>query len=165
MTGCAGIRVEAHVVTVLDGINLYDRARLLEEGVESVENLAHSSLVELILRTRIPTARLVDLFDQAILYLHLATGDEPPRDSWGLLRSYGIRTATDLLVACERLPRQSREAVLGLLPDTKGTKGVSRLRVIREVLQDDEWIVYLQHWRTRFGCDVTLRQPEDLDDL
>ncbi|MEI6044110.1 MAG: hypothetical protein WCS37_06935 [Chloroflexota bacterium] len=62
---------EAHPLSDLEGVTLYDQARLLEEGIENVENLAHANLIELRLRTRISMMRLVDLFDQAILYLHL----------------------------------------------------------------------------------------------
>lgn len=110
----------------LEGITLYDRARLLEEGIENVENLAHHNLIDLILRTRIPTPRLVDLVDQAVLYLHArdgaggagASGGEDaggggradPAASNGkgrdeaattlrALRGLGIRTATDLELA------------------------------------------------------------------
>ena len=154
---------EQHVVTVLDGINLYDRARLLEEGIENVENLAHAGLIELMLRTRIPTARLVDLYDQAILYLHLATGDERPAGAWRRLRLCGIRTATDLVVAHERLKGEpGYEGLLGLLGVEQS---VPRLGVILSVLQDDEWMVYLRRWRATFGCARTLRRPADLDDL
>ena len=90
---------------------MYDQARLMEEGIENIENLAHHNLMELIVRTRIPTARLVDMFDQAILYLHLGLEDE--EDDWGtkkeltenpaepdnrkLLKALGFRTASDLL--------------------------------------------------------------------
>ena len=98
-------------LTRLEGINLYDRARLLEEGIENIENLAHHNLMELIARTRIPTPRLVDMFDQAILYLHLgleadeneengSKGKEDPRD---LLKSLGVRTATDLIKCKDKL--------------------------------------------------------------
>lgn len=57
-------------MTKPEGINLYHRARLMEEGVENIENLAHHDLVDLILRTRIPVSVLIDWVDQAILYLH-----------------------------------------------------------------------------------------------
>jgi hypothetical protein len=62
---------EQHPITDLEGVNVYDRVRLLEEGIESVENIAHYNIIELMMRTRIPTSRLVDLVDQAILYLHV----------------------------------------------------------------------------------------------
>ncbi|MDQ4070063.1 MAG: hypothetical protein M3203_11415, partial [Actinomycetota bacterium] len=61
---------EVHPLSRLDGISLYDRAHLLEAGIENVESLAHHNIIDLMLWTRIPTARLVDFVDQAILYLH-----------------------------------------------------------------------------------------------
>jgi hypothetical protein len=155
---------DAHPLSRLDGVNLYDRSRLLEEGIENVENLAHANLIELVLRTRIPTARLVDLFDQAILYEHLATGDEEPVEERRRLRECGIRTATDLLAARERIGCRGREeldAFLGVLGTTAG--GVPRLTVILEVIRDDGWVVYLQHWRARFACVSTLDTPDQLD--
>ena len=155
---------DAHPLSNLDGVNLYDRSRLLEEGIENVENLAHANLIELVLRTRISTARLVDLFDQAILYAHLATSDDEPKVDRSTLRSCGIRTATDLLAAHERLScmgREELEAFLDLLGKTEG--GVPRLAVMLAVIRDDGWVAYLQHWRARFGCVQTLDKPADLD--
>src|SRR5262249_12400151 len=62
---------EKDPLTNLEGIDLYDRARLAEEGVTNVESLAHHDLIDLILATRIPIPRLVDWMDQAVLYLHV----------------------------------------------------------------------------------------------
>jgi hypothetical protein len=64
---------ERHPLTDIEGIDLYDRARLLDEGITNVESLAHCDLIDLILETRIPVPRIVDWMDQAILYLHIAT--------------------------------------------------------------------------------------------
>lgn len=58
-------------ITNLDGISAYDQARLMEEGIENIENLAHSNFIEVLLRTRIPSHRFVDMLDQSILYLHI----------------------------------------------------------------------------------------------
>ena len=58
-------------LTSLEGIDLYDRTRLDEEGVNNVEGLAHSDIVDLMSSTRISAAQLVDWTDQAILYLHV----------------------------------------------------------------------------------------------
>ena len=58
-------------LTELEGIDAYDRTRLEEEGVTNVQSLANHDLVDLMLATRIPVARLVDWLDQAVLCLHL----------------------------------------------------------------------------------------------
>ncbi len=121
-------------LTDLEGIDLYDRTRLAEEGINNVEALAHADIVELMSSTRISAAQLVDWTDQAILYLRVggdaefrsrrhpagrACGEEgrtealhgPPDVFRNLdhLRAYGIRTATDLLQAYEQALRRGTE--------------------------------------------------------
>lgn len=97
----------------LEGLNIWYESRLIEEGVESMQNLCSASLVDLMLKTRLPIMRMVDWLDQAFLYLHLPKEkpEEPP-PSLHRLRVLGIRTATDL----ERVWNQSdRSAELKLL--------------------------------------------------
>jgi hypothetical protein len=55
----------------LDGLNVWYEARLVEEGIEDMQNLATANLVDVILHTRVPVGRLVDWVDQAKLYMHL----------------------------------------------------------------------------------------------
>lgn len=55
----------------LDGLNIWYEARLLEEGIEDMQNLATANLVDVILHTRVPVGRLIDWVDQAALYIHL----------------------------------------------------------------------------------------------
>ncbi len=96
----------------LDGLNIWYEARLVEEAIEDMENLASANLVDVILHTRAPVGRLVDWVDQALLYLHLdrvergRRGRGARRSTGGpgssmrmTLRRFGIRTATDLLKA------------------------------------------------------------------
>jgi len=61
-----------HPVTNLQGVGLVEGIRLREEGITTVQSLAHYNLVELFLQTRIPPDQLVDWVDQGILYIHLA---------------------------------------------------------------------------------------------
>jgi hypothetical protein len=79
----------------LDGLTIWDQARLFEEGIEDLHGLVTANLVDLILRTRTPVDRLVDWLDQALLYLHVPakSGERSPRAE---LRALGVRTATDL---------------------------------------------------------------------
>ncbi len=67
---------DRQALTDLEGIDIYDRTRLQSEGVTDIHALAHSDLVELMLRTRIPISQLVDWTDQAILYLHLVNPEQ-----------------------------------------------------------------------------------------
>jgi hypothetical protein len=79
----------------LDGLTIWDEARLAEEGVEDLQGLTTANLVDLLLHTRIPIVRLVDWLDQAFLYLRLPEGDEG-KQMRAKLRALGIRGATDL---------------------------------------------------------------------
>jgi hypothetical protein len=125
----------------LEGIHLYDRARLLEEGIENIENLAHHNMIELIARTRIPTPRLVDMFDQAILYLHLGLEDEENRKFLATLKSYGIRTATDLDVAL------GVESSYNSLKNITPPLPLDKMEVIFQAFLDDEWYDHIVQWR------------------
>jgi hypothetical protein len=80
----------------LDGLTVWDQARLLEEGIEDVHALATANLVDLLLGTRVPVNTLIDWVDQALLCLSVPDewDDRRPRDD---LRMFGIRTATDLI--------------------------------------------------------------------
>jgi hypothetical protein len=95
----------------LDGMTIWIEARLLEIGVEDMQNLATANLTDVLLQSRVPVARLVDWIDQSILYLHLPSmkaqqtgkrkiaplGEQQPLpETRHLLRTYGIRAATDL---------------------------------------------------------------------
>jgi hypothetical protein len=144
---------EQYSLKKLEGMNLYDQARLMEEGIENIENLAHHNLMELIVRTRIPTARLVDMFDQAILYLHLGLEDEDDGpgtkeeevgnpadpDNRKLLKSLGIRTATDLL-GC-------KEEITAFQGNVGHAALVNKLDIIISAMEDDEWLNYILSWR------------------
>ena len=82
-----------HPLSSLDGLTIWDQARLLEEGIEDLENLATANLVDVLLSMRVPVARLVDWMDQAILLIHLPDDKDAARTA---LQRLGIRTATDL---------------------------------------------------------------------
>jgi hypothetical protein len=55
----------------IEGLNLWYEARLLEEGIEDMQNLVTTSVVDVMLHTRVPVGRLVDWIDQAVLYTSL----------------------------------------------------------------------------------------------
>ncbi len=162
--------LEKDPLTELEGVDLYDRARLSEEGVDNVENLAHHNIVHLLVQTRIPVSRLVDMFDQAILYLHLrdvpadtrqeAVSSTEPTDKTEagrtagsptgreVLRSYGVRTATDLLAAWPTGP-QSGTSILEPILRSYKPELADRLRVVVTTLQDDDWMPQLRYWRAQ----------------
>ena len=86
----------------LEGLNVWYEARLLEEGIEDMQNLVSANMVEVLLHTRVPVGRLVDWHDQALLYLHLRQRrktDQPGEHPRDLLASFGVRSATTFLKA------------------------------------------------------------------
>jgi hypothetical protein len=147
---------EEHPLTDLEGIDIYDRSRLADEGVTNIEALAHHDLIDLMLETRIPVPRLLDWLDQAILYLHLtpSAGQDPTGDAASAknlhslrdcLRFYGIRTATDLMV----VDKEKLFQILG----AAGKENQDRLEIALSALADDEWVNYIQHWRTHIRVE------------
>jgi hypothetical protein len=135
----------------LDGLNVWYEARLLEEGIEDMQNLATSNLVDVMLNTRIPVERLVDWIDQSILYLHLGKpaeeGGEGPREQ---LRRYGIRSATDLedafLAATDAGDEAGRIAKLERLLTASG-EDPSVLRTILATLRREPNLTHVRAWR------------------
>jgi hypothetical protein len=86
----------------MDGIDIWHEARLDEEDIQDIENLACANLVNLIVSTRYSADRLVDWVDQAILYTVIGPEKEKQADPnasvmRAMLRRFGIRTATDLI--------------------------------------------------------------------
>ncbi|HEY2999076.1 MAG TPA: hypothetical protein VGJ43_10925 [Acidimicrobiales bacterium] len=70
----------------IDGLDLWYQARLVEEGIEDMQNLATANLVDVMLHTRVPVDRLIDWVDQAHLYLHLDHAETGLRDRWRIDR-------------------------------------------------------------------------------
>jgi len=141
-------------------MDLYDRARLLDEGISNVQALAHHDLVDLLLETRVPAGRLVDWVDQSVLYLHCATphnraklrSDHTDRKGARVndphylldrLHRVGIRTATDFEVAME----EAKECLLAHTTDGAATFDEATLKLLLTSLSDDEWLQYVKHWR------------------
>ncbi|MDQ1539063.1 MAG: hypothetical protein QOE58_3456 [Actinomycetota bacterium] len=120
-------------LTQIDEIDVYERTRLEEEGITSVQALARHDLVDLMLSSRIPAPRLIDWVDQAMLQQHTTA------EITLLLRNNGVRSATDLLKVC-----QDKEALTELNTAMKGTCSPHLLRV---VLDHDEWLSYIMNCR------------------
>jgi hypothetical protein len=124
----------------LDEVDVYERTRLEEEGITSVQALARHDLIDLILSSRIPVPRLIDWVDQAVLLQHV------PEGATTTLRRLGIRTATDYLQVC------ADETAFGQLSDAlaKDPSGLSA-GLLRIVLNGDEWLSYIENWRQHDG--------------
>jgi hypothetical protein len=124
----------------LDEVDVYERARLEEEGITSIQALARHDLVDLILSSRIPVPRLIDWIDQAVLHQHVPTA------ALTTLRELGVRTATDYLQVCDT------DAALAELKASTKLIGF-RPRLLQTVLEGDEWLSYIQNWRDHDGTE------------
>jgi hypothetical protein len=143
--------VDPHApLTSLEGIDIYDRARLQDEGVTNVQALARHDVVELMLQTRIPAPRLLDWVDQAILHLHANAGGKagaPPDTLLSNLRRYGIRKVTDLLEASEEAEKRGKhQDFLELLSGEAPDGSIPRLQIVLDVIKDEEWVAQLRCW-------------------
>lgn len=172
-TAVASLEPE-HKLGDLDGLNIWYESRLLEVGVEDMQNLATTDIVDLMLNTRIPVDRIVDWIDQAFLYLRVL--DEGER---ALLRRYGIRTATDLDDALsDQDVAASLEQLLNVVWSTPftvptykddGTPGYdglpSRIRALHATIETERNLQHVRAWKrytvdeTAFGTEPQ-RKPE-----
>ena len=167
--------VERYPLTDLEGIDIYDRARLLDEGVGNIEGLAHHDLPSLMMYTRIPVGRLVHWTDQAILFLHVAATSESSGASeqrLTRLKTYGIHTATDLEAAhrytAGRIPKHGSgkpaeaelDAFLYLLGEATagGGRPLPRIQVILDAIADEQWMPNLRYWHE--SCHDMLKTLE-----
>jgi hypothetical protein len=141
-----------HKLTDLDGLNIWYESRLLEVGVEDMQHLATTDIVDLMLNTRIPVDRLVDWIDQSLLYIrvddattnHTIEGKEVVFASdRTTLRKYGIRSATDLLDLIE--DKERGKDYVGLLNQDPGLP--SRMQALEIALQGERNLQYVQEWK------------------
>ncbi len=143
----------------LDGLNIWYESRLLEEGIEDMQNLATANLVDVILNTRIPVDRLVDWVDQSLLYLHLSHKEtswlhrhrrksqgEDEEDARAKLRRFGIRTATDLDDAFNSHNKELIGKLEYLLNKEKDTEP-SILRCIHATFKNEPNLYHVRQWK------------------
>jgi cytoskeletal protein RodZ len=130
----------------LDGLTVWQEVRLEEEDVENVPNMASADVVDLMLRTRIPSERLVFWVDQAILLSVLGWGkDYTPKDEGpaSKLRDLGIKTATQFYDATEE-GREGRDLIAKRL-DEENAEG--KLAVLRRAMELEPNFRLVRNWR------------------
>lgn len=139
-------------LSVLDHVDIFERARLEAEGLGDVEALAHGEIVQLMVATRIPTARLIDWIDQAMLMIHLEppSSSKAPTERVVRLRALGLRTATDLVAAVEAAEADrcsdSATCLDELVAIFDGSR--SALDVVVMTLRMESNFRYVKGWRT-----------------
>jgi hypothetical protein len=165
----------------LDGLNVWYENRLLEEGIEDLQNLLTAKTVDVLLHTRVPVARYVDWVDQALLLLHLpaepSTVDQPgyrhktrtesakkdtdahPRHS---LRNCGIRSATALIAALDTDQRKPEdiEALLRQLEEKKLPRAA--VLALHAIVRGDPQLNLVNNWRSADIPARNLRQRNGL---
>ena len=140
-----------HKLGHIDGLNIWYESRLLEVGVEDMQNLATTDIVDLMLNTRIPVDRIVDWIDQAFLYLRVEdTKTEKPR---ALLRSYGVRHATDLL---DLMRGENADEYAKLLD---GPEEPSRMRALVATLETEHNFQHVRAWK-RYKTAAPAEAPD-----
>lgn len=118
-------------LTALDGIDIYERTRLAEEGITNTQALAYHDIIDLTLSTRIPMGRVVDWVDQAILHQHV------PAQDVRKLRRHGVRAASELRAV---VASNGRRALVPAMDE-------ARLRNVLAALAHAEWLAFVENWR------------------
>lgn len=83
---------------MIEGVSNFHKARLQELGIDNVQNLAHASLMELMIKTPFRPRTLVDWMAQARLCQEF-------KENTTAIRSAGIRTILDLQEAADDAER------------------------------------------------------------
>ncbi|HKA82586.1 MAG TPA: hypothetical protein VKD21_01900 [Acidimicrobiales bacterium] len=149
-------------LTQIDGIDIYESARLESEGISDIPSLAKSDLVSMMVNTRMPVERLVDWSDQAMLLLLVdggagqdgSRGASEPSGRISRLRGMGIRTASSLLAVARDSDQRDRCAaaadIVGGDPLLQGLAcQIDREPSTRRIL----------HWREAELTDLSTRRP------
>ena len=132
----------------LDGLTVWHQARLEEEDVENVPNMATVDLVDIMLHTQIPAERLVSWVDQAILYTALgpSSNDESNSSLRNKLRSLGLRSASQVVAVYDDGANDSKE-LISLRATVDGNEKEGRLDVLVHALQVDANFDLVRAWR------------------
>jgi hypothetical protein len=126
----------------LDGLTVWHEARLTEEDIENIPNMATTDLVELFINTRFPPERIIDWVDQAILYTQLGAENKGFRD---VLRLQGIRTATSFLEASAAIKKQQEQSAAD---DTTAANAIEFASSLEAALSTNSNLALVQRWRT-----------------
>jgi len=129
----------------LNGLTIWHESRLLEEGIEDMQNLATANIVDLMLNTRIPIERLVDWIDQSLLYVHLGKGKAKDKETnREKLCRFGIRSASNLIDLFE----SGNAELIGKLESVlnEDPQEASCLRCIYTTIKNEPNLFHVRHW-------------------
>lgn len=128
----------------LDGLTVWHEARLEEEDVENIPNVATADLVDLFIDTRSAPERLIDWTDQATLFTQLGPQEKGKPDVRYALRALGIRTATSLLEAAKVECREDRKLLNGII--SPQAKNENAIRTLAAALTTNPNLRLVQQW-------------------
>ncbi|MDY6972300.1 MAG: hypothetical protein SV775_08220 [Thermodesulfobacteriota bacterium] len=110
-------------LSMIEGVDIFQRVRLFEEGIDNAQNLAKANLVELLLRTPFNPRQIIDWIGQARLYLYF-------RSDILNLRRASMRTIYDLKNVGKTEDR------LRALADDSGLP-FERLALVYDIIKND----------------------------
>jgi hypothetical protein len=142
----------------IEGLNIWQQARLKQEGIENVQNLATANVADLVVATPFTVNQIIDWIDQAILTVYAS------QEQLEALEKAGARTASDVLT------NTSNGRHLNELAEATDLQK-SELRVLRRSLQSAlnialvtrfRWQSSLDTVRIKKAQDITLLQPKSV---
>lgn len=125
----------------LDGLTVWHEARLQEEDIENIPNMATTDLVELFINTRFPPERIIDWVDQAILYTQLGANNKGFRD---VLHLQGIRTATSFLEVSAAIKKHKEKSAAD---ETAADNAMEFDSFLEAALSTNSNLALIQRWR------------------
>lgn len=136
-------------ISDLDGLTVWHEARLEEEGIENIPNMATADVVELLVQTRFSADQIIDWIDQAILYTNL--GSEEGNHSLSKrrrLRAHGIRTASSLELAFAlATPGLDKEMFEKILCQDGDSNARSPMRALVATLGTNPNLQLIRKWK------------------
>jgi hypothetical protein len=136
-------------VSYLDGLTVWHEARLEEEDIENIPNMATTEIIDLMLRTRFSPDRIIDWVDQAILFTYLGPDQKEDKEGGSRrdqLRLHGIRTATSLIRAFgEAESRKDADEVEKILSQSSR----SHVRSLLDAIETEPNLTLIMAWRFR----------------
>lgn len=152
-----GNNVKETRLSDIEGLSIWQQARLQQEGIENVQNLANADIPSLIINTPFPVGQIIDWVDQAILLVY-ANGNNPKRHMYNLLEDTGIRCASDFLTA-SRDEANVLSLAMAISKITDKTHqdetkiSTERLRTLRLAIQSATNIRVTSYYRWKFSMD------------
>lgn len=138
----------------LEGLTIWHEAKLEEEDVENIQNMATVDIVDLLLNTRFPSNRVIDWIDQAILYNQLGVRSEKNGNdqnennlSRELLRKYGIRTASGLIEVFKNSKAKNCNK-FDLFQSKLNKEDLSQIACIADTLKNNPNLRLIINWKS-----------------